>query len=306
MSDRLPIGAYITIALLMGMVALISWLAATYPDQPSQGTLADTCKTIAEANYSSYQNKTPASNPALDTERRKSLIQDDPREKQDEKTEADRRLAQYTCELAIYTANLAGFTKWLVLATFGLGGIGAWQALQLARTVNMMDDTAERQLRAYVSAIPNHIFAFNETTTVCIRYTISNHGLTPAYDMTSLARVDVLPYPLPPNWPFENPPANIARMSESVVYSDKPDFARTYMRRILTRDEIEQVIKADECRIYVYGLIRYIDAFKKPHTSRFCYSVIGGNFLAEVTSGKLIDYVSDMIFEAADQHNDAD
>jgi hypothetical protein len=43
-SDGLPTGAYITIALLIGIAALSSWLIASYPGTPSERARSDDCE----------------------------------------------------------------------------------------------------------------------------------------------------------------------------------------------------------------------------------------------------------------------
>jgi len=75
------------------------------------------------------------------------------------------------------------------------------------------------------------------------------------------------------------------------------------MKRVLTKEEIIQVVEGEKFRIYIYGVIRYFDIFWQPHQTRFCYSVIGGSNLAAVVSGTKIDVLDDMLFEASDQHN---
>jgi hypothetical protein len=46
--SSLPTGAYITIGLLIALAALLSWLIASYPDNPSQRPGADDCESIAQ------------------------------------------------------------------------------------------------------------------------------------------------------------------------------------------------------------------------------------------------------------------
>jgi hypothetical protein len=119
MPHWLPASVYVTIALLLGIVALFTWLVATYPDQPSQRAFTDTCKTIAKENNRAQQNQDSSRNSVTSIESGKPTLQADPRGNQDDKSDTDRRLAEYTCQLAIYTAQLASFTKWLVIVTFG-------------------------------------------------------------------------------------------------------------------------------------------------------------------------------------------
>src|ERR1700719_1372890 len=86
--------AYFTFILIVGVIALGAWLVGSSPDQPIQA-IFDNCKAIT----------------------------------QKDNTDTDRKLIEYTCQLAIYTEHLATFTKWLVIVTGGLGAIGGWQAI---------------------------------------------------------------------------------------------------------------------------------------------------------------------------------
>ena len=47
MQQKLPAGAYITIALLLGLVMLLTWLVASYPDQPIQISVPDYTEQLA-------------------------------------------------------------------------------------------------------------------------------------------------------------------------------------------------------------------------------------------------------------------
>ena len=212
----------------------------------------------------------------------------------EEKSEQDGRLVKFTGDLATYTALLAGVAGLQLLAF-------AYQGYWLRRTVKSAETTAGRQLRAYVSATPDWIERFSASKVVEIKYAIRNHGQTPAKEMISLAKVDVLPYPLPDNWAFTEPPPNI-KGSKSTLYADSPRYARTTMKRLLTSNELASVSGGKTHRIYVYGVIRYLDIFDDEWSTEFCFSLIGSR-AKDAMEGRAFYTPDDVVFEASDQHN---
>jgi len=141
--QRLPGPAYITLALLLGLAVFIGWSIGSYPEQPAQRAVADSCKTITQSNRRAQQHQTPSYDLVGTEHNAEATDHNDTGDYQNEKSETDRRLADYTCQLAVYTANLAAFTKWLVIATIGLGIVGVWQGANIQRSVQVANRAAD-------------------------------------------------------------------------------------------------------------------------------------------------------------------
>lgn len=195
---------------------------------------------------------------------------------------------------------------WLDYAIFGaafiaaIGGMAAagltgWQAW-------IAKDTAERQLRAYVASRPDWIFEFNDTIPVRMRYTLTNHGQTPAYELTHTAVVEILPYPLPLNHPLPI----IPKLSESTVtvHPTSSVYGLTSATRTFSKSDISKAVANDGVRIYVLGLVEYKDAFGTVRRTRFCSSVVGGKELATVATG-IPSPSMPILYEPCSQHNEA-
>ncbi|MBB4368039.1 hypothetical protein GGD63_000808 [Bradyrhizobium sp. cir1] len=201
--------------------------------------------------------------------------------------------------IAIWTVILGIATCALGIATWRL-----WRSTE--QLVRGAEDTSERQLRAYLSASPFWIFKFDKNTPIAVKFKIANHGATPAHDMSSISTVHVWPYPLPGDWPIEPPPPVGETWSKSTVYSDTPAIGQATMGRALSLEEIRDLVQDGATkRVYVLGVVRYYDIFKKKiRTTRFCRSVTP-HFLGKAARGETFEN-QDGVFEMTPRHNDSD
>lgn len=211
---------------------------------------------------------------------------DDHTKRQESFGQAKKHWLDYAVFMAAFVAAIGG------MAAAVFTGWQAWIA----------KDTAERQLRAYIASTPDWIYEFSETIPVQIRYTLSNHGQTPAYKFAHAAVVEIMPYPLPPKHPLPLMPTLIESTRtlhpNSIVYGLVP------ATRTFSKSDINKAIANDGIRIYVLGLIEYKDAFGTVRQTRFCSSVIGGKELAIVAKG-IPSPSMQMNYEPCAQHNDA-
>ncbi len=211
----------------------------------------------------------------------------------DEKLNIDRQVAEYTRQLAIYTEDVSRFTFWLVIATIVIASIGI---LQWWETRNI----AKRQLRAYIGTRPSNLGSGNPMEAT---YEIRNHGQTPAYSLLDNAVLEICPYPLPPDFPFPNlPPPN---PSLTVVHPD--DVHYTGMgraQRIFTPQEITLIAAGASHRLYIFGMVKYEDIFKKAHTTKFCHSFYGNPAFQSLANGIAVQF--QLKTEPSNQHNEAD
>ncbi|MEK7322703.1 MAG: hypothetical protein AABZ84_06465 [Pseudomonadota bacterium] len=190
----------------------------------------------------------------------------------------------------------------LAIFTFGLF-IATWFLYCATRDlVRGADDTAKRQLRAYLSVTPDFI-----NSDCNIGSTIENHGLTPAYKITTESGyADILPHPLPLEFNFKE---IIDRTSHTHILAPRQTLRATVIpRRIFSKDEIAAAIEGTKFRLYVFGAITYTDAFDKSHRTEYCRSIQGSPNLRKVIgfSGGKEGETDDVAFEITPQHNNAD
>src|SRR5437870_3357120 len=87
--------------------------------------------------------------------------------------------------ITTYTFWLVCFTAVLAIATIVLAAF----TIDLAFTSRK---TAKRQLRAYVAARAISVFGFGPNIPVRIMFRMTNHGQTPAYDVSHAAAIAIL------------------------------------------------------------------------------------------------------------------
>jgi len=164
-----------------------------------------------------------------------------------------------------------------VFGTFILAGIVLVQLIDARRS-------NERQLRAYVSVsflglVPQDraVNYFFEPRVVLI-----NTGNTPAYDMYQRSAADILPVPLPANFTFPLP-AEDAGASSGILGPKQNFIISAALNRLLSDEEITEVSTTTNRNIYIWGTIKYRDAFGVDRFTNFSQRVVwlkGGQFMS--------------------------
>jgi hypothetical protein len=149
-------------------------------------------------------------------------------------------------------------TAFLALATFGLAVI-AW--IQLHHN----DDTANRQLRAYVSVDGATVSHFGDTVVPPEAHVIlKNSGQTPAYEIRGWIAMKMAEFPF--NGTLEN--FGSLQSFPSVIGSGGSVHGIIATNRSLSTDENKSVSDGTGA-LFVWGEFTYQDAFKAPHYTRF-------------------------------------
>jgi hypothetical protein len=170
------------------------------------------------------------------------------------------------------------------------------------QSVAVAQDTARRELRAYVSGRPNFIVSFSNAIPARAHYEISNGGSTPAYNLRNAAGIDVFPYPLPKDFKF--PDVEVVKDNSVTLFSASPLQGIISARRVFTDDEISRVLSG-ECRLYVWGTIIYEDIFKNPQITKFARSVSGTQDVLKKLTSNHITKDLELFFEAVRDLNTA-
>lgn len=155
--------------------------------------------------------------------------------------------------------------QWAMAVFAALGiGVGAWTIILLQRTINATKrgnrdarKSAERQLRAYVFPAEAFIHGIQnaERPTVYIGFT--NSGQTPFYNATLWLRFGAYG----PHGPFEQGnriPRPVANTGPGL------SFHRSFkMHQVSLEDVFEDARTQKGWNVYLFGSIRYQDAFKR-------------------------------------------
>jgi hypothetical protein len=169
--------------------------------------------------------------------------------KDQEEVEIQRKLARYTQWLVI-----VGAIQFIVLiaqaAVF-------WFTLRaMNRQTLLASDTAQRQLRAYI-CVSSALLKFLRPEVPEIQVHLKNSGQTPAYDVTGWIHMWIEEYPLKVLLP--EPPEGFQRSREIIG----PASIRTYIiaKKPPIPTESLPLLGTTRGTIYVYGEVRYKDAF---------------------------------------------
>jgi hypothetical protein len=169
-------------------------------------------------------------------------------------------------------AIIAAFTIILAFSTIFL-----WVATR--DLVRSADDTAKRQLRAYVfvsgSAVTNVVEGNGIPEAQVV---IQNFGRTPAYAFVNVTGFGMNAYPHPqsirltiPEKEFSGP---IAKSDLGPTQSQMSTTDWKEKKRPLRQEE-KTALAQGKLIIYVYGEIRYIDTFDRPQWTKYRY-MMGG------------------------------
>lgn len=191
------------------------------------------------------------------------------------------QIAQFASHWSVLITALATIAIGLFTYTLKKSTDRLWDAGE--RQLDHLEDTAQRQLRAYVSIDPRTVSNFGTTHTIVVGADARNHGLTPASNMSHVFLMGPLPNPLPNGFVFPEPYRRIATNNSLFPGSIVP--VRYIDDRVLTAAEIA-AINGNSQRFHIWGITRYEDAFGRERTTRFSAS-FGGPEFAQTTANAI-------------------
>ncbi len=164
----------------------------------------------------------------------------------------------------VWLTSIIAVVGFLQLTVFGL------QARRLRQTIETMDDTAVRQLRAYVSAAVENELDIDRLGGIEIIIVIKNCGQTPAYNLINFGIAEMASYPFP-------------KLRAAAVISKKVNSGSEVPRLVLhpgasirtthlcelQSEERDLIRHGKDCQLYVYGEISYKDAFDFTRYTRY-------------------------------------
>jgi hypothetical protein len=172
-------------------------------------------------------------------------------------------------------ANKTGTGKhWLdyIVAAFALiaaagTGLAAYYSAGQLRAVQ---DTARRQLRAYVFVDPLTSLNRSGDDILPSEINFKNYGVTPAFQISFKVGVGFTTVPIPSDYDFswKNPRTKQTTTSFALPPNSN-GVAGLNLRSEITKPAIEQSISAGYSLI-LFGTIEYLDMFEEKHFSNFC------------------------------------
>lgn len=209
---------------------------------------------------------------------------------------------------AKYREQEAATNRWLMLLTGGMlfvSSIQAWffwtqlrlmdrsmvvaekAAKSAAESVETMQDTARRQLRAYISINAASI-EFPSPGVPKVTVSIKNTGQTPAHNVKHWIHQWIEFFPLRVDLP--QPPGDLVMSCDVMGTGATHANSITHPKMIVKRDEDINIIGTPKGTIYVYGEITYSDVFGERHFSKYRYMYGGserktGNVLSACPEG---------------------
>jgi hypothetical protein len=237
----------------------------------------------------------PTSQDQRGTEQMPLVIKSIPPEKTPDQAKEDRneRDTKSTTErwLTIYTGLLALFTFCLIVVGSVQIFLFVWQlrlirdsltdtkhaadaanksADAAERTVNTMKDTAERQLRAYVSIHMVEIIDVAAGFTPRANLVFKNFGQTPAYDLIGIGGMA-----MEVSWETLAPPSSDPiEITTTTLHSGATICQSIVGRRKLIAGEREALIDGTKT-LWVYGETRYKDTFNVERITEFRFQIGG-------------------------------
>lgn len=162
---------------------------------------------------------------------------------------------------------------WLVIFTCGLFVATLLLWLATRKLVKGAQDTAERQLRAYLLPIFGNVRDFGSHVTTKTQVILQNTGQTPAYDVRTRFWISAEGFPLRGDLPR---PHLGDTPSRGLVGREGKMNLDTETSRPLTVEEVTEIRRGAQA-VFIYGDIDYLDAFGKPRYTRFIY-FYGGDY----------------------------
>src|SRR5207248_847691 len=174
---------------------------------------------------------------------------------------------------ALATIFIAAFTYTLKKSTDNLWAI-------TSKTLRHAEDTARRQLRAYLSLTPKDVINWtNPPHRIGVKVDLKNHGRTPGFESFYNFSMVILDAPLPADFVWPEP--NMHYDQNNTVFPDEVLFVRFFLDRDLTLEEVN-AIESGAKRFHTRGTMRYRDAFKELRTTKLSFSFVGPDFALSI------------------------
>jgi hypothetical protein len=150
--------------------------------------------------------------------------------------------------------------------------------------LGLSKDANARMMRAYLNIGFGGVINQDKTTNYCfeVRMILQNNGNTPAYKVRNIARVSLLPVPLPSDFDFPLAPLS-GGGSVGVLGPHQNFILNPVADQIYSDEDVHDIQFGGAKQLYVYGTVTYEDAYGVERHINFSQRIAwlkGGNFLA--------------------------
>lgn len=211
----------------------------------------------ASDSHKEPAKKTPSAPVGLDKGEAKK------QEQANRQRDEDRKLQ---IELLEENKRLGSYTLWLAVFTFLLGSAAIWQAV-------ITRNTAKRQLRAYIGIRPDPsqaLLTLEEIHSKGFKFHVVNDGKTPAYNVTHVIKMGGYEK----EEVFENNDFP-TKGSKFVLNPDTISDLKISRNAPFSEAEKKYILEG-KIHIFIWGEIRYVDAFGFRRWTRFKWRQDGG------------------------------
>jgi hypothetical protein len=196
---------------------------------------------------------------------------------------AQRRMAEAAEELTALTRGqiiIGGLTLAGLIATI-LITLKATNAAEAS--VAIAQDTAKRQLRAYISMSPQELGGLVPGGRVRVQFRPINHGETPAYNLRHDVGMGVFIRPVPDDL---NLPTTFQVRTENAIYPDSDtDVTWFDWGKLLTQEQVD-LIGAGRAEFRCWGKTTFRDSFNKERRINFNVAVTGREVVEAMAAAK--------------------
>jgi hypothetical protein len=192
-------------------------------------------------------------------------------------------------------------------------GVATWALFVATRNlVRGAEQTAERQLRAYVSDSPEEIIfnMDNKSAKIKASFVSKNHGQTPAFNLRHFTFYYKFDRSIPDDFQFPDPRPQQNVTSQAVIFpnAEIPVGGREIE---LSHTELNDLAEENK-RLYIMAIVLYQDVFRASHWTRVCVFIPGKDFKASlehvaaerVRTGQKVSIP--IVFEHGERYNDTD
>lgn len=131
----------------------------------------------------------------------------------------------------------------------------------------------ELQSRPYLSVFLDRGFYQDANHVFEITAVIRNHGNTPAYDVSFLATLDIIPIPIPEGFTYPLTEAN-ASASASLIAPGTTKLITRIVPQKIPASEVEGIKRGVPPKtLAMWGVVNYRDAFDKPRYVKFAFTL---------------------------------
>lgn len=166
----------------------------------------------------------------------------------------------------LFVAAIQALFFWVQLRLMSKSmGVAEKAVAATERSVETMQDTARRQLRAYVS-VDRAWIEFPEPGIPKVNVVVKNAGQTPAHNVHQWIHQWIAKYPLTTQLP--TPPNGFVMSSSLLGAGATHDMQIEHPHPIIEPSFMDK-IGTTEGTIYVYGEIHYMDVFGNEHFTKY-------------------------------------